>query len=89
MKVLPFRKRVLVRPLEAEEKTAGGVFLPAEEKDKTNRGEVVSVGEELKELKLAKGDVVIYESYAGHEFKLDGEKFMILHAKDILAKIEK
>ena len=89
MKVLPFRKRVLVKPVEGEEKTSGGVYLPQEEKEKTNRGEVVAVGDELKELKLAKGDIVLFEAYAGHDFKENGTKYVILHAKDILAKMEK
>ncbi len=89
MKIVPLRKRVLIKPLEPEEKTAGGVYLPQEEKDKTNRGEVIAVGDELKEIKLGKGDHVIYEAYAGSEISVDGVKHVLLHAKDILAKFEK
>ena len=88
MKVVPIGERVLVKPVKAEEKTAGGIYLPENEKEKNNKGIVEAVGQ-LKDAKLKEGDQVIFESYSGTEITLQGKKLKLLNIKDVLAKIEK
>jgi len=93
MNLRPLGDHVIVKPLEQEEKTKGGVYLPdTADKDKPFQGEVIAVGngrvtEEGKRLALEvkKGDRVIFSKYAGTEVKLDGEKYLILKEDDILA----
>jgi chaperonin GroES len=95
MKLRPIDDRVVVKVLEAEEKTKGGIVLPDTAKEKPQKGEVVAVGEGKvldngKRLppSLKKGDTVLFGKYAGTEVKVDGEEFMILKESDILAKME-
>lgn len=88
MKIVPVGERVLVKPLEAEEKTAGGIYLPESEKEKRHKGVVEAIGT-LKEVDLKVGDVVFFESYVGSELNVDGKKYRLLNVKDILAKVER
>jgi chaperonin GroES len=87
MKVQPLDERVLVKPIEQEEKV-GSIIIPDTAKEKPMTGEVVAVGtdEEIKKL-LKAGDKVIFGKYAGEEIKIDGEKHLIVTRADILAKI--
>ena len=92
MKVKPLGDRVLVKRLEAEEKTKGGILLPDTAKEKPKEGEVVAVGEgkmldngKRATPQVKAGDRVLFSSYAGTEVKLDGEDFLILREEDILA----
>ncbi|MBX6352583.1 MAG: co-chaperone GroES [Thermoflavifilum sp.] len=91
----PLADRVVVRPLEREEKTASGIFLPDTAKEKPQEGEVVAVGpgrvEDGKriELEVKVGDRVVYSKYAGTEVKVGDEELLILRESDILAIIEK
>jgi chaperonin GroES len=94
MKVKPIGDRVLVKRLEAEEKTKGGIVLPDTAKEKPKQGEVIAVGtgkiEDGKkiEMNVKKGDKVLFSSYAGTDVKIEGEEYLILKEEDILAIIE-
>ena len=88
MTIQPLDDRVLVRPVELEEKTASGIILPDIAKEKPQQGIVVAVGtdEELVKV-LSAGDEVLYTKYGGSEVKLDGQTHIILQRQDILGKI--
>ena len=88
MKIKPLADRVLVKPAEAEEKTASGIIIPDSAQEKPLKGKVVAVGEGTKDEKmiLEEGDEVLYGKYAGTELELDGEKFLIMRQSDVLAK---
>lgn len=90
MKVIPLDDRVLVKIELTEEKTKGGIYLPDTAKEKTQRGEVVEVGqgENIVKLGLKKGAKVIFAKYAGTEIKIDNEDHIILGKEDILARVE-
>jgi chaperonin GroES len=95
MKVRPLGDKVLVKRLEAEEKTKGGIVLPDTAKEKPKRGKIVAVGQgkltdegTRTELQVKVGDEVIFTSYAGTEVKVNGEEFMIMDESDILAVVE-
>jgi chaperonin GroES len=92
-KLQPLADRVLVKPIEKEEKTKSGIYLPDTAKEKPQEGEVLAVGpgkmsEDGKRipLEIKVGDVVLYAKYGGTEIKVDGEDLMILRESDILAK---
>lgn len=94
IKLRPLDDRVVVKPQEAEETTAGGIVLPDSAKEKPQRGEVVAVGPgklldngNRGTLSVAVGDVVIYGKYGGSEVEVDGHEVKILRESDILAKI--
>lgn len=94
MKIRPLDDRVVVKPLDVEEKTPGGIVLPDTAKEKPQTGEVLSVGpgKLLKdgkrgELSLKVGDRVIYGKYSGTEIKVEGEELKILRESDILGKL--
>ena len=95
-KLQPLADRVLVRPIEKEEKTKSGIYLPDTAKEKPQEGEVIAVGpgridETGKRIPmdLKVGDRVIYAKYGGTEIKVDDEEMMILRESDILAKKSK
>lgn len=87
MKVQPLDERVLVKPMEQEEKV-GSIIIPDTAKEKPMTGQVIAVGtdEELKKL-LKAGDKVIFGKYAGEEIQIAGEKHLIVKRDEILAKI--
>lgn len=86
MNVQPLDDRVLVLPMEHEEKV-GSIYIPETAKEKPNMGRVVAVGtdEELQKL-IKEGDKVIYGKYGGEELKIEGVKHMLISRTDILAK---
>ena len=93
--IKPLQDRILVRRLEAEEKTKGGIILPDTAKEKPKEGEVLAIGEgeldkngKRKDFQVKKGDRVIFSSYAGTEIKLDGGEYLILSEDDILGVVE-
>jgi chaperonin GroES len=96
VRVRPLDDRVVVEPLEAEEKTAGGILLPDTAKQKPQRGRVVATGpgkllDDGKRAKMAvaKGDEVLYGRYSGTEVEVDRKELKIMRETDILAKIMK
>ena len=93
VKIQPLADRVLVKPIEREEVTKGGIVLPDTAKEKPQEGEVLAVGQgRLSEdgkripMDVKVGDIVIYARYGGTEIKVDDDKLMILRESDILAK---
>ncbi|HZZ29434.1 MAG TPA: co-chaperone GroES [Pirellulales bacterium] len=93
-KLRPLDDRVVVKPVEAEERTAGGIVLPDTAKEKPQRGKVVSIGPgKLLEnghrgtLSVSIGDEVIYGKYSGTDIELEGDDVKILRETDILAKV--
>jgi len=96
MKLRPLQDRILVKRVEEETKTAGGLFIPETAKEKPQRGEIVAVGngkktEEGKVLPLdvKVGDTVLFGKYAGTEVKVDNEEYLMMREDDLLAVIEK
>ena len=94
-KVKPLGENVLVRRVEAEERTAGGILLPDAAKEKPKEGIVVAIGDGrlLEDGKrapfgVAAGNRVIFSSYAGNEVKIDGEDYLLISENDILAIVE-
>lgn len=87
MNIKPLADRVLVVPAPAEEKTIGGIIIPDTAKEKPLKGEVVAVGNGTKdeEMVVKVGDTVLYGKYAGTEFELEGNKYLIMRQSDILA----
>lgn len=90
--IRPLGEKVIVRRLEAEGKTAGGIVLPDSAKEKPKRGTIMSVGEgrlldsgKRHPLQVRQGDTVLFTSYAGTEVKVDGEELIIMDESDILA----
>ena len=87
MTIKPLSDRVLVLPNTAEEKTAGGMFIPDTEKEKPLMCKVVAVGPGTAEVKMEvkEGDTVLYGKYAGTEINIDGTDYLIMKQSDILA----
>ncbi len=95
MKLRPLGEKVLVKRLEAEKKTKGGIVLPETAKEKPKRGKVISVGQgkllddgQRGPMQIKKGDQVLFTSYAGTEIKIDGQEYLVMDQSDILAIIE-
>ena len=95
MKVRPLHDRILVKRIEEGEVRKGGIIIPDTAKEKPQEGKVLAVGpgdrdEDGKRIpvELKEGDKVLFQKYAGTEFKLDGEELLILSEKDVLALIE-
>ena len=91
---VPLGERVIVKPIEQDQQTKGGIFLPDTAKEKPQEGEVVAVGpgrvaEDGKRIpmELSNGDKVIYSKFAGTEYKDGDDEYLILRESDILAKI--
>jgi len=95
MKVRPIHDRVIVKRLEEEEKTKGGIIIPDSAKEKPIEGKVIAVGDgKIKEdgtkipMGIKKGDRVLFTKYGGTEIKIDGEEHLMMREDDILAIIE-
>lgn len=95
MAIQPLRDRILVKPLNVEEKTKGGIILPDTAKEKPQQAEVIAVGKgkilddgTVKSLDVKKGDVVLYGKYSGTEIIRNGEEFLLLRESDVLAIIK-
>ena len=94
MTVKPLQDRVLIKRLEEETKTAGGIIIPDNHKEKPAQGEVISVGTgyrlqdgNVKALDVKKGDKVLFGKYSGTELKLNGEEYLMMREEDILGII--
>lgn len=94
-KIRPLGEKVLIKRLDAEEKTSGGIVLPDTAKEKPQRGTVLSVGDgklmddgKRAKFQVKKGDKVLFASYAGTEIKIDGEEYMLMDESDVLAILD-
>ena len=92
MNVKPLADRIILRPLEAEQKTAGGIIIPDAAKEKPQKGEIVAVGPgkiadsgQKIEMSLKNGDKVLYGKYSGTEVSIDGQDYLIMKESDVLA----
>jgi chaperonin GroES len=95
MKVRPLHDRVIVKRVEEEEKTKGGIIIPDTAKEKPIEGEVVAVGKgkilesgTQQALEVKKGDKILFGKYAGTEIKIEGEEHLIMREDDIIAIVE-
>ncbi|MGB9080068.1 MAG: co-chaperone GroES [Desulfuromonadaceae bacterium] len=95
MNLRPLQDRIIVKRVEEETKTAGGLFIPETAKEKPQRGEIVAVGNGKKTedgkvlpLDVKVGDLVLFGKYAGTEVKVDGNDYLMMREDDILAVIE-
>ncbi len=95
MNLRPLQDRIIVKRVEEETKTAGGLFIPETAKEKPQRGEIVATGNGKKTedgkvlpLDVKVGDIVLFGKYAGTEIKVDGEDFLMMREDDILAVVE-
>ncbi len=95
MKLKPLNDRVLVKRLEVEENTAGGIYIPDSAKEKPMKGEVVAAGPsklddngERVAMTVKVGDVVLFAKYAGTEVAIDGEEVLVMREDDILAIVD-
>lgn len=95
MKVQPLHDRILVRRVEEEQKTAGGLYIPDTAKEKPLQGKVISAGKgkilddgSRRALDVKEGDRILFGKYSGTEIKIDGEEHLILREDDILGIIE-
>ena len=95
LNIKPLGDKVIVKRVEAEEKTAGGIVLPDSAKEKPKRGVVLAVGNgrllddgTRSDMQVKKNDEVLFTSYAGTEIKVDGEEYMIMDETDVLGVIE-
>ena len=91
----PLQDKVIVQKLEPEEKTAGGILLPDSTKEKPQEGKVMAVGPgsvddkgQRKPIDVKEGDHVLFAKYSGTEIKLDGQEYLILSERDILAIVK-
>ena len=95
MTVVPLNDKILVKRLEAEEKTAGGILLPDTAKEKPKQGKVVRVGDGKRldsgkraPFQVKPNDRILFTSYAGNEVTVDGEEFLIMSEDEVLAVVE-
>ncbi len=95
MKIRPLHDRVLVKRLEAETKSAGGIVIPDTATEKPIRGEVIAVGKgkllengEVRPLDIKNGDKILFGKYSGTEVKIDGEEYLVMREDDVMAVID-
>lgn len=95
MKIRPLHDRVIIRRMEEERTTAGGIVIPDSATEKPSQGEVIAVGNgrimengEVRALDVKAGDKVLFGKYAGNEVKLDGEELLVMREEDIMGVVE-
>jgi chaperonin GroES len=95
MKVRPLYDRILIKRVEEEQKTAGGLFIPDTAKEKPQQGLVVAVGNgkvqedgSLRKLEVKAGDKILFSKYSGNDIKIEGTEHLILREDDVLAVLE-
>jgi chaperonin GroES len=95
VKVIPLNDKVLVKRLDAEEKTAGGILLPDAAREKPRQGKVLAVGEGRRldsgaraTMQIKVGDKVLFTSYGGTEIKVEGEDYLLMSEEDVLAIVQ-
>ena len=84
--IQPLGTRVLIRPLEQENKTTSGLYLPESAKEKPQTGEVIAIGDD-ENIKLKVKDKVLFAKYSGTEFEFDGMDYLLLESNDVLARL--
>jgi chaperonin GroES len=96
MKIRPLQDRILVKRIEEEEQTEGGIIIPDTAKEKPIEGKVIAVGKgkvsedgKMMPLDVKKGDRILFGKYAGTEVKIEGEEHLIMREEDVLGVIEK
>ena len=96
MKFRPLQDRILIKRIEKEETTTGGIIIPDTAKEKPQEGEVVAVGNgkrlddgKVQPLDVKKGDRILFGKYSGSEIKIDGEEHLILREDEVLGVLEK
>jgi chaperonin GroES len=96
MAIRPLQDRILIKRIQEEEKTKGGIIIPDTAKEKPMEGKVVAVGNgavlkdgTIRKLEVKKGDTVLFAKYSGSDIKFDGEDHLILREEDVLAIIER
>jgi chaperonin GroES len=96
MKLVPLDDRVVVKPIEAEERTAGGIVLPDTAKEKPQTGKIIAVGEgkilengKRAAMSVKKNDEVLFGKYSGSDIEIDGEEYKILRESEILGIVER
>ena len=96
MKFRPLQDRILVRRIEKEEKTSGGIIIPDTAKEKPQEAEVVAVGNgkrtddgKTQPMDVKKGDTILFGKYSGNEIKVDDKDYLIMREDDVLAIVEK
>lgn len=95
IKIRPMHDRVIVRRVEEEERSAGGIFIPDSAKEKPTQGEVVAVGPgkplesgEIRHIGVKIGDKILFGKYAGTEIKLDNRELLVIREEDIMAIVD-
>ena len=95
MSLRPLHDRIIVKRLDGEEKTAGGLFIPDSAKEKPQKGEVIAAGNGKKNddgkcmpLDVKVGDTILFGKYAGTEIKVDGDELLMMREDDVLAVVE-
>ncbi|TDX99583.1 co-chaperone GroES [Thiohalophilus thiocyanatoxydans] len=95
MKIRPLHDRVIIRRMEEERTTAGGIVIPDSATEKPSQGEVIAVGKgkildsgEVRALDVKVGDKVLFGKYAGNEVKLDDEELLVMREEDIMGVVE-
>ena len=95
MKVVPLNDKIVVKRLEAEEKTAGGIVLPDTAREKPKQGKIISLGDgkllengKRAQFQVKEGDRVLFTSYSGSEVNVDGTEYLIMTEDDILAVVD-
>jgi chaperonin GroES len=95
MKVQPLHDRILVKRIDEEQKTKGGIIIPDTAKEKPQEGKVVAVGKgrvlddgKVQELAVKRGDKILFSKYAGTDIKVDGDDHIIIREDDVLAILE-
>ena len=93
--IRPLQDRIIVKRLDAEEKTVGGIIIPDTAKEKPQEGKVIAVGKgkrtesgEIQALDLKEGDHILFSKYGGTDIKIDGEDYLIMREDDVLGVIE-
>ena len=93
--IRPLQDRIIVKRIDAEEKTVGGIFIPDTAKEKPQEGKVIAVGKgkrsesgEIQAMDLKTGDLILFSKYGGTDVKIDGEDYLIMREDDVLGVIE-
>ena len=93
--IRPLQDRIIVKRIDAEEKTVGGIYIPDTAKEKPEEGEVIAVGKgkrlesgEIQALDLKQGDRILFSKYGGTDVKIDGEDYLIMREDDVLGVID-